>query len=83
MTTTWNEIENMSEEEYKSFCLKEAENQVRKMSRTEHITAALRTLYWLSPVGFIFSNDMSMKSYRLILHTLCFDSQTRSGLNSN
>lgn len=63
--TLWSDIENMTEEEYKTFCLKEAERQVKRMNLFEYSWITLKTLYWLSPFGFIFSNDMSLKCYRL------------------
>lgn len=70
INTLWSDIENMTEEEYRTFCLKEAKKEVDQMSKLQWTLSTLRTIYWLSPLGFLFSNHMSLQCYRLIHHAL-------------
>lgn len=78
---TWTDIEGMTEEEYSIFCLEEAGQQVKLMTTIEYLSSYIQTLYWLSPLGFLFSTDMSIKCFKLLVHKLHHDN--RSGLNSN
>ena len=61
---SWSEIEDLGEEAYRMYCLQEAAAEVEKMSLLRYLHATLKTLMWMSPVGFIFNNRMFFECYR-------------------